>query len=101
VITDPSEVNNGAVDFGGAAPVGQDYPSSGFYNMTPEDIVNAAHADAQGASNTIQINHIHSFFGIDGGSGSGDRHRADTAGVGGAGVGPPPQPGEPQLLLGE
>ena len=69
VIQDTSKVNNGAVDFGGSAPAGQDYPSSGSYNFSPEEIIDAAHADAQGSSNTVQINHIHSFFGIDGGSG--------------------------------
>ena len=26
---DPNQVNHGAVDFGGAAPAGQDYPSFG------------------------------------------------------------------------
>ncbi|HSP99402.1 MAG TPA: CehA/McbA family metallohydrolase [Candidatus Dormibacteraeota bacterium] len=69
VIQNLSQVNNGAVDFGGAAPAGQDYPSSGFYNETPEGIIALGHADAPGSSNTVQINHVHSFFGLDGGSG--------------------------------
>jgi hypothetical protein len=69
VVQDSSQVNNGAVDFGGAAPDGQDYPSAGSYNLSPEEIIDAGHADAPGSSNTVQINHIHSMFGLDGGSG--------------------------------
>ncbi|HTY27845.1 MAG TPA: hypothetical protein VMD51_06820, partial [Mycobacterium sp.] len=67
--TDPSQVNHGGADFGGAAPAGQDYPSFGNYNVSPAGIVALGHADAVGASNTVQINHIHSHFGLDGGSG--------------------------------
>src|SRR5262245_1346559 len=66
----PALVNGGAVDFGGAAPDGQDFPSFGNYSLTPADIIDAAHLDP-GASNTVQVNHIHSFFGIEGGSGLG------------------------------
>ena len=66
---DPSQVNHGAVDFGGEAPDGQDFPSAGFFSETPEKIIELAHADAPGPNNTVQINHIHSFFGLDGGSG--------------------------------
>jgi hypothetical protein len=69
LITDPNRVSNGSVDFGGAAPAGQDYPSAGFYNETPATVMSLAHADAPGASNTAQVNHIHSHFGLDGGSG--------------------------------
>lgn len=69
---DFSKVNNGSVDHGGAAPVGQDFPSAGYYSMAPVDIVAQAHADAPPmTSNTVQVNHIHSFFGLDGGSGLG------------------------------
>jgi hypothetical protein len=66
---DLSQVNHGAVDFGGSAPAGQDYPSAGFYSDAPVDIVTKAHADAPGSNNTVQVNHVHSFFGLDGGSG--------------------------------
>jgi hypothetical protein len=66
---DLSQVNHGAVDFGGSAPAGQDYPSAGFYSDAPVAIVAKAHADAPGANNTVQVNHVHSFFGLDGGSG--------------------------------
>lgn len=67
---DPSKVNNGSVDHGGAAPVGEDYPSAGYYSMAPEDIIATAHGDAPPmTSNTVQVNHVHSFFGLDGGSG--------------------------------
>lgn len=65
---DPSKVNGGAVDHGGAAPDGQDFPSFGNYSLTPAQIVAIAHSDP-GASNTVQINHIHSHFGVDSGSG--------------------------------
>jgi hypothetical protein len=65
---DPLQVNGGAVDFGGAAPDGQDFPIFGNYSLTPGEIIDLAHADP-GASNTVQVNHIHSFFGVDGGSG--------------------------------
>ncbi|MGH3637860.1 MAG: hypothetical protein ACRDUX_02420, partial [Mycobacterium sp.] len=71
LITTPGQVNNGGVDFGGAAPAGQDFPSSNNYNETPASIIALAHADAVGASNTVQINHVHSHFGLDGGSGLG------------------------------
>ena len=69
VVVDPSQVNFGGIDHGGVAPDGLDYPSSGFYNEPPVNIIAAGHADAPGASNTVQVNHIHSAFGADGGSG--------------------------------
>ncbi len=65
-----SLANGGFVDHGGAAPDGLDYPSAGFYSETPATIVALAHADYTG-TNTVQINHIHSHFGVDGGSGLG------------------------------
>lgn len=64
---DPTKVNGGSVDHGGAAPAGQDFPSFGNYNLTPAQIVAAAQADP--GQNTVQLNHIHSHFGIDGNSG--------------------------------
>jgi hypothetical protein len=66
---DPTKVNNGSVDFGGAAPDGLDYPSASNFNETPESIIGLAHAAAPGANNTVQVNHVHSYFGLDGGSG--------------------------------
>ena len=68
---DPTKINNGSVDHGGAAPDGQDYPSAGYYSSPPVQIIADAHAAAPGASNTVQVNHIHSHFGVDGGSGLG------------------------------
>lgn len=65
---DPLQVNGGAIDHGGAAPIGLDFPAYGNFNLTPGQIIAAAHADP-GASNTVQLNHIHSHFGIDGNSG--------------------------------
>ncbi|MBY0280176.1 CehA/McbA family metallohydrolase [Candidatus Binatia bacterium] len=64
---DPSKVNGGSVDHGGAAPDGQDFPSYGNYSLTPAQIIALAHADP--GQNTVQINHIHSFFGMGGNSG--------------------------------
>lgn len=66
---DPTQVNGGAVDHGGAAAPGHDYPSAGAYSETPAEIIALARAAAPGAGNTVQINHIHSHFGLDGGSG--------------------------------
>ena len=66
---DPLLPNHGFVDHGGAAPDGLDYPSAGNYSETPATISALAHADYSGGSNTVQINHIHSHFGLDGGTG--------------------------------
>jgi hypothetical protein len=62
---DPNQANGGTVDHGGAAPAGQDFPSFGHYNLTPAEIIGAAAADPGG--DTVQINHIHSHFGLEGG----------------------------------
>jgi len=64
---DPTKVNGGGIDHGGAAPDGQDFPSYGNYGLTPAQIVAAAHADP--GTDTVQINHVHSFFGMGGNSG--------------------------------
>jgi hypothetical protein len=64
---DPSQVNGGSVDHGGAAPAGMDFPSSGNFSLTPAQIIAAANTDP--GTNTVQINHIHSYFGIEGNSG--------------------------------
>ncbi len=66
---DPLLPNGGFIDHGGAAPDGADYPSAGNYSETPDDIITLAHADYSGGTNTVQINHVHSHFGVDGGSG--------------------------------
>src|SRR5262249_36329892 len=67
VTVDPSLVNGGSVDHGGAAPAGQDFPAYGNYSLTPGQIIPAAFADP--AAGTVQINPIHSPFGMDGNSG--------------------------------
>ncbi len=68
---DGSVPNGGFVDHGGAAPDGMDYPSAGFFSETPATIISLAHGDYTSGSavNTVQVNHIHSHFGVDGGSG--------------------------------
>jgi hypothetical protein len=67
MVVHPALVNGGSVDHGGAAPAGQDFPSFGNYNLTPAQIIAAAAADP--GTNTVQINHVHSFFGIDSNTG--------------------------------
>jgi len=60
---DPSQVNGGAIDHGGAAMVaGQDFPSYGNFNLTPAQIIADAHADP--GTDTVQINHFYDHFGI-------------------------------------
>jgi hypothetical protein len=69
VTVDANQVNGGAVDHGGAAPDGQDYPSAGNFALPPVDVIAAGHASAPGASNTVQINHIDWFFSVGSGTG--------------------------------
>jgi hypothetical protein len=83
---DPLQVNGGAIDHGGAAPAGLDFPAYGNFNLTPAQILAAAKADP--GVNTVHLNHIHSHFGIDGNSGLG----IDT------GVTPPQSP--PSAIMG-
>jgi hypothetical protein len=64
---DPTKVNGGSVDHGGAAPAGQDFPSYGNYGLTPAQIIAAAHADP--GTDTVQVNHIDWYFGLTGNSG--------------------------------
>ncbi len=64
---DPGLVNGGSVDHGGLAPAGQDFPSFGNYNLTPAQIVAAAKSDP--GTDTVQINHIGSHFGIESNTG--------------------------------
>ena len=58
---DPAQVNGGALDWAKAAPAGQDFPSFGNYMMPPAEIF--ANLLADPGVNTVQINHIDSFFG--------------------------------------
>lgn len=64
---DPTQVNGGSVDHGGEAPPGLDFPQYGSYSLTPAEIIAAAKADP--GPDTVHINHIHSFFGLQGNSG--------------------------------
>ena len=65
VTVDANAVNGGTVDWGraGVTP-GQDFPSYGNYNLLPQEIYAAAHADPK--PNLIQINHMRSHFNTDG-----------------------------------
>jgi hypothetical protein len=65
---DPDLVNGGGVDFGGAAPPGDDFPAKGSFSLTPDAVIALAKSDP-GESNTVQINHIDTHFGIEGGFG--------------------------------
>lgn len=68
---DPTQTNGGGVDHGGAAPAGQDFPIAPYFNYceTPASIIALARNSPQPGATTVQINHIHSHFGLDGGSG--------------------------------
>jgi hypothetical protein len=58
---DPTKVNGGALDWGKEAPPGQDFPSFGNYMMPPSEIHSSLLADP--GVETVQLNHIYSFFG--------------------------------------
>ena len=64
---DPNQVNGGALDWASEGvppvppPAGQDFPSFGNYMMPPAEIF--ANLLADPGVNTVQINHIDSFFG--------------------------------------
>jgi hypothetical protein len=75
---DTNQVNGGAVDHAGAVgTAGEDFPSFGNYNLTPEQIIAAAKADP--GTDTVQINHIHSHFGLEvGGADLGSGLAIDT-----------------------
>lgn len=62
---DPSRPSGGSTDHGRAAPAGQDFPSSGSYNLSPAEIYAAVHSDPFNTSPqlTVQINHIDGHFG--------------------------------------
>jgi hypothetical protein len=72
---DPNKVNGGSVDHGGAvATAGEDFPSFGNYSLTPAQINAAARDDlpdvvGDEGSETVQINHYASHFGLSGGDG--------------------------------
>lgn len=59
------KTSQGAVDWGGVAPVGQDFPSHNHYNFTPQQIADHAHDDpfTPGRDVVVQINHMDSHFG--------------------------------------
>ena len=61
---DPTKVNGGALDFAKEAPAGQDFPSSGNFCMSPAEINASLLADP--GVDTVQLNHIYSFFGPEG-----------------------------------
>lgn len=57
---DPNQVNGGAIDWGGEAPPGMDFPSLGAFDLTPGEIFSAVKADP--AVQMVMIHHVHSFF---------------------------------------
>ena len=58
---DATKVNGGAIDWAKPAPAGMDFPSYGYYTAPPSEIFDALLADP--GIDTVQINHIDSFFG--------------------------------------
>jgi hypothetical protein len=64
LLVDNSRVSRGAVDFGRAAPPGQDFTSLGAFNLSPAEIDSAARTGSTSTPDTVvQINHIDSHFG--------------------------------------
>ncbi len=69
---DPSRVSQGSTDHGRLAPPGLDFPSSGYFNLSPAEVHAEVLSDPVNTSPQIavQINHISSHF---------DPLRIDTA----------------------
>jgi hypothetical protein len=61
---DATRTTHGSTDHGGAAPVGEDFPIYGNYNLSPAQIEAAAMNKPQnaGLETVVQINHIGSHF---------------------------------------
>jgi hypothetical protein len=57
---DPNRVSGGSIDWGGAAPPGEDFPSLGAFSLSPGEIYDAVAADP--GEEMMQIHHVHSFF---------------------------------------
>jgi hypothetical protein len=68
-----AKISFGATDWGGPAPLGQDFPSAGHFSRAPAEIFAAAAGDPLTPGQTVvhQINHIDSHFGDVSGSGLG------------------------------
>ncbi|MFT4613289.1 MAG: hypothetical protein ACI9NT_000427 [Bacteroidia bacterium] len=58
---DPENISGGSFDWAGAAPPGMDFPSFGYFNLSPADLIAGLHADPM--DNLVQINHIGGHFG--------------------------------------
>jgi hypothetical protein len=68
-----AKIGRGATDWGGLAPLGQDFPSRGHFSRSPQEIFDSAEADPHTPGRAVvkQVNHINSHFGNTGGSGLG------------------------------
>lgn len=64
VWVDPDSISGGSFDWAGAAPPGMDFPSYGYYNLSPAQIIAGLLDDPM--DNLVQINHIGSHFGAGG-----------------------------------
>lgn len=68
VVPDVSVQNLGGIDWAGAAPAGEGFPSRGAYNLSPSELL--ALLAAEEGSPIIQLNHInsvlHGFFSLQG-----------------------------------
>ncbi|MBN50458.1 MAG: hypothetical protein CMN85_13080 [Spongiibacteraceae bacterium] len=62
------KISQGATDWGGPAPRGQDFPSAGNFSREPAKIFDEMRADPlqAGRQVVVQINHVDSFFGAGG-----------------------------------
>jgi hypothetical protein len=84
--SDDAKIGRGATDWGGMAPLGKDFPSAGYYVLTPQEIFDSAAQDPlqPGRQVVRQINHIDSHFGsvglrIDTGRANGPPRSSATA----------------------
>ncbi|HYC53985.1 MAG TPA: hypothetical protein VEL28_03505 [Candidatus Binatia bacterium] len=60
---DPTRPSGGSTDWGGAAPAGEDFVSSGNYVLSPLETYNLAKTGPTSTANTVvQINHIDGHF---------------------------------------
>lgn len=68
-----AKISKGATDWGGQAPLGQDFPSRGHFSLSPQQIFDSAEVDPHTAGRVVvkQINHIDGHFGNVSGSGLG------------------------------
>ncbi len=62
------KISRGSVDWGGPAPVGQDFPSAGHFSRPPAEIFAEGKSEPFTPSREVamQVNHVDTFFGANG-----------------------------------